>query len=156
MSTVLRTRTQTPEMVFKVDEQVKIPDLRAVQSIPRGKPYSTFIPSHREAANALIKIFNSKAHQVGYDISHCVTICFEGYKSVHELCDAATLIRDQVNEHIFVFAWAATIIRRPDTRSLRVPPIWEVFPDKFIGIYQDSQTPLICVYNFLKFPQNAS
>ena len=49
------------------------------------------------------------------------------------MIDAATLIRDQVNEHIFIFAFAAAVIRRPDTRSLRVPPIWEVFPDKFIG-----------------------
>ena len=54
------TRMKAPEVTFKIDEQVKIPDLKAVQTIPRGKPYSTFIPSHREAANALIKVFRSK------------------------------------------------------------------------------------------------
>lgn len=59
--------------------------------------------------------------------------CDQGYKTVEDMADAAAIIRDQVNEHIFVFAWAAALIRRPDTRSLRVPPIWEVFPDKFIG-----------------------
>lgn len=50
-----------------------------------------------------------------------------------ELIDLAAVVRDQVNEQIFVFAWAAALLQRPDTRSLRVPPIWEVLPDKFIG-----------------------
>jgi hypothetical protein len=54
-------------------------------------------------------------------------------KSFDELISLAAVIRDQVNEDLFVFAWAAALIRRPDTRSLRVPPVWEIFPDKFIG-----------------------
>lgn len=50
-----------------------------------------------------------------------------------DLIDLAAIIRDQVNEQVFVFAWSAALIQRTDTRSLRVPPIWEVFPDKFLG-----------------------
>jgi hypothetical protein len=42
-------------------------------------------------------------------------------------------IRDQVNEHIFVFALSAALIQRQDSRSLRTPPIWEIFPGKFFG-----------------------
>ena len=42
-------------------------------------------------------------------------------------------IRDQVNEHIFVFALSAALVQRRDARSLRIPPIWEIFPGKFFG-----------------------
>lgn len=55
-------------------------------------------------------------------------------KTVDELMDIAAIVRDQVNQEIFVFAWSAALISRPDTRSsLSIPPIWEIFPDKFIG-----------------------
>ena len=57
-----------------------------------------------------------------------------GVATVKEMIDLAASIRDEVNEHVFVFAWSAALIQRPDARSLRAPPIWEVFPDKFVGI----------------------
>lgn len=72
-----------------------------------------------------------------FDASSNIHICnihfLKGIPTVKQLLDIASVIRDQVNEHVFVFAWAATIVQRKDTRFLRVPPIWEVFPDKFVG-----------------------
>lgn len=57
-----------------------------------------------------------------------------GVATLKEMIDLAASIRDQVNEHVFVFAWSAALVQRPDARLLRAPPIWEVFPDKFIGM----------------------
>ncbi len=46
----------------------------------------------------------------------------------------AAIIRDEVNEEVFVYALSAALISRSDTRSLSIPPIWEILPDKHIGI----------------------
>lgn len=42
-------------------------------------------------------------------------------------------VHDAVNEHIFVYALSAALIQRKDARSLRLPPIYEIFPGNFFG-----------------------
>lgn len=41
------------------DKKVNVPGLDFVQSIPRGRLFSTFHPVHREAAYTLVRIFKS-------------------------------------------------------------------------------------------------
>ncbi|GBN36041.1 Hemocyanin F chain, partial [Araneus ventricosus] len=37
-----------------------------------------------------------------------------------------------VNEGLFVFSASAALLHREDSRGLMVPPIQEIFPDRFI------------------------
>lgn len=55
-------------------------------------------------------------------------------KTVDELMDVAAIVREKVNEELFVFALSSSLISRKDCRSLSVPPIWEILPEKSIGI----------------------
>ena len=65
----------------------------------------------------------------------------------------AALVRDRVNEEIFVFALSSALISRPDTRSLRIPPIWEVFPDKFTGKTKTKKSFILFAINCFFFLQ---
>ena len=107
--------TSRSRKVFEV-KNVLIPDAiwSSIKRIPRHQHISLFIPSHRRVAYDLVKVFMSQ-------------------KSADDLFNCAGCVRDQCNEDVFSFALAVAIIQRPDTRSLgvRVPPIWEIFPDKF-------------------------
>lgn len=48
----------TVEYIFEIEDQIKLPKgLERVETLQRGKPFSMFIPSHREAAYALVDIF---------------------------------------------------------------------------------------------------
>ncbi|XP_046649864.1 phenoloxidase subunit 1-like [Daphnia pulicaria] len=93
---------------------LNIPELELVKTVPRGRLFSSFHPAHRAAAYALVRIFKNAP-------------------TVADMLNLAAHpdIRDQVNEHIFVFALSAALIQRQDSRSLRTPPIWEIFPGKF-------------------------
>ena len=85
-----------------------------MQTLARGSNFCIFVPSHRAAAYALVDIFMKIA-------------------TLDELISVAAAVRDLVNESVFVYAWTAALIRRTDTRHLKTPPIWEVFPNKFFG-----------------------
>jgi Hemocyanin, all-alpha domain len=87
------------------------------------------MPSHRAAAYALVDIFMKIA-------------------TLDELISVAAAVRDQVNESVFVYAWTAALIRRTDTRHLKTPPIWEVFPNKFFG-KGPSKTLTRCQFGFI-------
>lgn len=39
--------------------------------------------------------------------------------------------RDSMNPFLFIYAFSVAILHRPDTRTLRIPPLFEVFPEKF-------------------------
>lgn len=40
--------------------------------------------------------------------------------------------RDRVNPQMFIYALSVAILHRPDTKDLPIPPLTEVFPDKYI------------------------
>ncbi|XP_057375654.1 phenoloxidase subunit 1-like isoform X2 [Daphnia carinata] len=93
---------------------LNIPELDLVKTIPRGRLFSNFHPGHREAAYTLVKIFKDVPTVAGM-------LNLAAHPDV----------RDAVNEHIFVYALSAALIQRKDARSLRLPPIYEIFPGKF-------------------------
>ena len=131
--------TPKPDIVFDIVQPIpgdpfNIPELELVKAIPRGSLFSSFHPGHREAAYTLIRIFKSK--QILYSpkrLFHSHYSSIIGLPTVQDMINLAATIRDDCNEHLYVFALSAAIIQRPDARALRIPPIFEVFPDKFIG-----------------------
>ena len=132
----LRDASFQEPSLFEVNTR-EIPDLSKVTVLPRGQPLSFFIPSHREAAYALVDIFMGMiiAREISRTYIIQIVSCQKGIKNFSEMVDVAALIRDKVNEQVFVYAYSAALIRRQDARALgcTVPPIWEIFPDKFIG-----------------------
>lgn len=51
---------------------------------------------------------------------------YEDFLSVSVYC------RDRVNSQMFIYALSVAILHRPDTKNLPIPPLTEVFPDKYI------------------------
>lgn len=56
---------------------------------------------------------------------------YEDFLSVSVYC------RDRMNPNMFIYALSVAILHRPDTKNLPIPPLHEVFPDKYIdgGIF---------------------
>jgi len=56
---------------------------------------------------------------------------YDDFLSVSVYC------RDRVNPEMFVYALSVAILHRPDTKNLPIPPLSEIFPDKYIdgGIF---------------------
>ncbi|XP_069169114.1 LOW QUALITY PROTEIN: phenoloxidase 2 [Procambarus clarkii] len=82
-------------------------------SVPRGVVFCYFLKSHRQAARCLCDIFMRA-------------------RTSTDLMELALNVRDQVNESLFIYALSFTILRKQELRSVRLPPIVEVFPQKFI------------------------
>lgn len=59
-----------------------------------------------------------------------------GMRTIEDLQSAAVYARDRLNIYLFSYAFSVTIIHRPDTQDLDIPPFVETFPEKFV----DSQT----------------
>lgn len=51
---------------------------------------------------------------------------YDDFLSVSVYC------RDRVNPEMFVYALSVAILHRPDTKDLPIPPLSEIFPDKYI------------------------
>lgn len=56
---------------------------------------------------------------------------YDDFLSVSVYC------RDRVNPEMFVYALSVAILHRPDTKDLPIPPLSEIFPDKYVdsGIF---------------------
>ncbi|XP_043489078.1 phenoloxidase 1-like [Polistes fuscatus] len=99
-------------------KQISLPDLTIPMQLDRRAPFSLFIPAHRKVAARLIDIFMGMR-------------TYEDFLSVSVYC------RDRMNPNMFIYALSVAILHRPDTKNLPIPPLHEVFPDKYIdgGIF---------------------
>ncbi|XP_046834983.1 phenoloxidase 1-like [Vespa crabro] len=99
-------------------KQISLPDLTIPLQLGRREPFSLFIPAHRKVAARLIDIFMGMR-------------TYEDFLSVSVYC------RDRMNPNMFIYALSVAILHRPDTKNLPIPPLHEVFPDKYIdgGIF---------------------
>nr|CAO98768.1 putative prophenoloxidase [Artemia franciscana] len=95
---------------------VELPDLSPVLTVPRGRPWSVFYDVDKKAGNALVKMMNT-------------------FKNIDDLFSFAALVRDRVNEEMFVYAVMATVFRRPELQAsaIKMNNIFELFPDRIIG-----------------------
>lgn len=57
---------------------------------------------------------------------------FKGAIDFDDFMRLAEQARDIVNEGMFVYSTSVAILHRDDCRGVTVPPIQEIFPDRFI------------------------
>ncbi|XP_076646002.1 phenoloxidase 1-like [Halictus rubicundus] len=62
-------------------------------------------------------------------------------KTSEDLLSVAVYCRDRVNPNMFIYALSVAILHRPDIKDLPIPPLSEVFPNKFVdgGIFTRAQ-----------------
>ncbi|KYQ50116.1 Phenoloxidase subunit A3 [Trachymyrmex zeteki] len=99
-------------------KQISLPDLSVPLQLGRREPFSLFIPKHRKLAARLIDIFL-------------------GMRTYDDFLSVSVYCRDRVNPEMFIYALSVAILNRPDTKDLPIPPLSEIFPDKYIdsGIF---------------------
>nr|CCA94923.1 hemocyanin subunit b [Mastigoproctus giganteus] len=87
--------------------------LRGLGVLGRGQIFSCFFEPHLKEATQLYEAL----------------ISAETFDEFLELCHQA---RDFVNEGLYTYAVSVAVLHRPDCRGVSLPPLQEVFPDKFI------------------------
>ena len=99
-------------------KNITLPDLDIPMQLGRREPFSLFIPKHRRIAARLTDIFM-------------------GMRTYEDFLSVAVYCRDRLNPNMFIYALSVAILHRPDTKNLPVPPLAEVFPDKYVdsGIF---------------------
>ncbi|KAG8238621.1 hypothetical protein J437_LFUL018539 [Ladona fulva] len=111
---------------FGEDTQVRVPvrnisfpDLSFVMELGRRDNFSLFIPRHREMGSRLIDIFM-------------------GMRTFDDFLAVSVYARDRVNPYLFVYALSVAILHRPDTKGLQLPPLTEIFPEKYVdgGLFE--------------------
>lgn len=61
-----------------------------------------------------------------------VSILFSGMRTRDDFLAAAVYCRDRMNPYLFIYAFSVAILHRPDTRNIAIPPLSEVFPEKYM------------------------
>nr|CAC44752.1 hemocyanin subunit 4 [Cupiennius salei] len=100
------TRHQLP-----VDQ--RDPRLADAGHLPRGTLFSCFHEKHLEEATELFEVLF-------------------GANDFDDFIKLATQARDIVNEGLFVYAFSVAVVHRDDCKGVTLPPIQEVFPDRFV------------------------
>nr|CCA94924.1 hemocyanin subunit c [Mastigoproctus giganteus] len=91
------------------------PKLQGLGILGRGQLFSCFHQAHLEEAIKLAEVFILA-------------------KTFSEFLDLAYQARDYVNEGLYVFSLSVAVLHRDDCRGVSLPPIQEVFPDKFVPV----------------------
>ncbi|KZC12758.1 PREDICTED: phenoloxidase 2-like [Dufourea novaeangliae] len=94
-------------------KQITLPDISIPMQLDRREPFSLFLPAHRKLAARLTNIFM-------------------GMRTYEDFLSVAVYCRDRVNSQMFIYALSVAILHRPDTKDLPIPPLTEVFPDKYV------------------------
>ncbi|GBL88938.1 Hemocyanin A chain [Araneus ventricosus] len=89
------------------------PRLSKVGILPNSAFFSCFLPEHLNEARDLIEIFY-------------------GAKDFDDFVRLAEQARTFVNSTLFAFAAEVAILHRADSRGIIVPPIQEIFADRFV------------------------
>ncbi|XP_071448022.1 phenoloxidase 2-like [Hetaerina americana] len=94
-------------------KEIDFPDLSGPMEIGREDTFCIFITHHQRMTEKLLNIFISSSE---YD----------------DFLSAAVYARDRVNPVMFVLAYSIAVLHRPDTKGLQLPPLHDIFPDKFL------------------------
>uniref|UniRef100_A0A1W7RAD3 Hemocyanin subunit 5 n=1 Tax=Hadrurus spadix TaxID=141984 RepID=A0A1W7RAD3_9SCOR len=97
----------------KIKPEDRDPRLHVVGILPRGTLFSCFHAKHLDEATKL------------YEVLYFA-------KDFNDLIQLAKQARDFVNEGLFAYSLSVAILHRDDCKGITVPPIQEVFPDRFI------------------------
>lgn len=80
--------------------------------LPRSVPFSVYEPAHAfEAMTLFNMLYSAKDYDTFYN--------------------TAVYLRDILNEGLYIYSLSVTIIYRPDTQGVVIPPNFEVFPSYF-------------------------
>ncbi|XP_012286306.1 hexamerin [Orussus abietinus] len=80
--------------------------------LPRGEVFSVLYPAHYEEAMALFRVFYYA-------------------KDFDTFYNTAVWARFNVNEGMYVYVLSIAVLHRPDTKYVRIPPMYEVMPNFF-------------------------
>jgi hypothetical protein len=69
-------------------------------------------------------------------LNYHVLLLHSGARNEEELLSLAVYARHNINPLLFNYALSVALIKRADTSTLKIPPLFKVFPSKFI----DTQT----------------
>lgn len=94
-------------------KNISIPDLSVPMQLGRREAFSLFLKYHRTLAARLIDIFIN-------------------LRTYDDFLSVAVYARDRLNPNLFIYALSVAILHRPDTKNLPIPPLSEIFPDKFM------------------------
>lgn len=81
----------------------------------RGQLFSLFHAEHLAEATKLYEVL----------------IAADTFEEFLDLCHQ---VRDFVNESLYVYALSVALLHRPDCKGITLPPIQEIFPDKFVPV----------------------
>lgn len=93
--------------------KITLPDLSIPGQLDRRAQFSLFLPEHRKLASRLIQIFM-------------------GMRTRDDFLSAATYARSHLNPYLFVYAFSVAMLHRDDTRDAHLPPVSELFPEKYV------------------------
>ncbi|GFQ77076.1 hemocyanin B chain [Trichonephila clavata] len=89
----------------------------------------------------ILEYFFSKCDTEKYNGLHLYFLCaFNAYcdkkaaPTFEEFLDLCHQCRDYVNEGLFAYSVSVAILHRKDCRGVNLPPVQEIFPDKFVPV----------------------
>ncbi|XP_049838944.1 phenoloxidase 2-like [Schistocerca gregaria] len=110
----LANRFGGPSDKLEIDvKSITLPDLSFPMSLGRKENFSPLIPYHNRMAGRLIETFM-------------------GMRTYEDFLSLSIYCRDRMNPYMFAYALSIAIIHRPDTQNIPLPPLTEVFPDRFM------------------------
>ncbi|EDW61649.1 phenoloxidase 2 [Drosophila virilis] len=110
------------ETRIPVRELAKKPNLGFASKLGRKNQFSLFNTRHREIAGQLIQLYLDAPN-------------------LQEFVALAVYTKDRVNPVLFQYSYAVAIAHRPDTRTVPIPNISQVFPSNFIepSVFQEAR-----------------
>ncbi|KAK3918238.1 Phenoloxidase 2 [Frankliniella fusca] len=94
-------------------QRINLPDLRFAARIGKRAPFSLFLPEHRQIAGKLIQVFL-------------------GMRNLEDFWSCASFARNHFNPYLFNYAYSVALLHRDDTKEAHLPPLSELFPDKYV------------------------
>ncbi|KAG8238622.1 hypothetical protein J437_LFUL018540 [Ladona fulva] len=122
-------------------KNITFPDLTFVTQLGRRDNFSLFVPRHQKMAERLIIIFMGNnatsmlmliktlfpEHIVGDPM-----LLLPGMRTFEDFMAVAVYARERVNPYLYVYALSVAILHRPDAKGIQLPPLSEMFPEKYV------------------------
>jgi len=100
--------------------------------------HCTFMPAVRPAVDTYLAVLATTSlakHRAPIQLTVLYRdscICVAGMRNIDDLVSMCAACRERVNPYLFNYALSVALLHRADTRNLRVHPLFESFPDKFV------------------------
>ncbi|KAL7737730.1 hypothetical protein ACLKA6_006121 [Drosophila palustris] len=114
--------SQNVETRIPLRELAQKPNLAFAKKLGKKAQFSLFNTQHREIASQLIQLYIDAPN-----LQQFVSLC--------------AYTKDRLNPVLFQYSYAVAVAHRPDTRTVPIPNISQVFPGNFIepSVFQDAR-----------------